>query len=111
VASDVRRKVRLARETVDELVMLRHPDPEPDPESQLGREQLRRCLDRILDEMAPEHRAVFVLAELEEMTMAEISCLLSIPQGTVASRLRRAREIFETRARALRARFEEETGS
>jgi RNA polymerase sigma-70 factor (ECF subfamily) len=35
---------------------------------------------------------VFVLFELEETTMAEIARLLGMPSGTVASRLRRARD-------------------
>jgi RNA polymerase sigma-70 factor (ECF subfamily) len=42
-----------------------------------------------------ELRAVFVLYELEDFTMAEIARTLELPPGTVASRLRRARETFE----------------
>jgi len=41
-------------------------------------------------------RTVFVLYELEEMTMAEIATTLELPPGTVASRLRRGREAFQT---------------
>jgi RNA polymerase sigma-70 factor (ECF subfamily) len=41
---------------------------------------------------------VFVLYELEELTMIEIARTLELPAGTVASRLRRAREVFEQRA-------------
>ena len=47
-------------------------------------------------------RAVFVLYELEEMTMAEISETLELPPGTVASRLRRARACFEELCSTLR---------
>jgi RNA polymerase sigma-70 factor (ECF subfamily) len=49
-------------------------------------------------------RAVFVLYELEEMTMAEIAVTLELAPGTVASRLRRAREAFEAAAASMRAR-------
>jgi RNA polymerase sigma-70 factor (ECF subfamily) len=45
---------------------------------------------------------VFVLFELEEMTMAAIAETLQIPPGTVASRLRRARERFEALAAIVR---------
>jgi RNA polymerase sigma-70 factor, ECF subfamily len=103
VASDLRRKGQRGREVADAEAMLRHADPAPDAEHQLGDKELRRSLDRILDALTPEHRAVFVLAELDELTMAEISRLLSIPAGTVASRLRRARELVEAGARELRA--------
>jgi len=44
--------------------------------------------------MTAETRAAFVLHELEEMTLADIATLLGLPQGTVASRLRRARRLF-----------------
>ena len=43
-----------------------------------------------------ERRAAFVLYEIEGITMAEIASLLQIPMGTVASRLRLAREDFRT---------------
>jgi len=43
-----------------------------------------------------------VLYELEELTMAVIAETLGIPPGTVASRLRRAREQFEARSNQLR---------
>jgi RNA polymerase sigma-70 factor (ECF subfamily) len=42
---------------------------------------------------------VFALYELEELTMAEIASILDLPEGTVASRLRRAREEFRTIAK------------
>lgn len=63
----------------------------------------RRALaevDRILDAMSVELRAVFVLHELEERTMGEIAAALALPPGTVASRLRRARAEFTARVAA-----------
>jgi RNA polymerase sigma-70 factor (ECF subfamily) len=59
--------------------------------------ELRRAreqLDQILDAMPFEHRMVFVLHELEQTPMSEIATLAGVPQGTVASRLRRARQFF-----------------
>lgn len=46
-----------------------------------------------------ELRVVFVLNEVEELTGPEIAELLDIPVGTVASRLRRARALFEEKVR------------
>jgi RNA polymerase sigma-70 factor (ECF subfamily) len=103
VASEHRRKNRGGNEVTDLEAVRHHADPRPSAELLLEESELRRELDRILDELAPEHRAVFVLAELEELTMIEIARLLSIPAGTVASRLRRAREIVEAKAAGLRA--------
>jgi RNA polymerase sigma-70 factor (ECF subfamily) len=46
-------------------------------------------------------RTVFVLHEFEELNMSEIASVLEIPRGTVASRLRRARQEFRERVLAL----------
>ena len=69
-----------------------HPDPHP--EALLDAKQERQVLQRILELMPEEQRAVFILFELEGMTVSEIAQALAIPQGTVGSRLRRARHKF-----------------
>jgi RNA polymerase sigma-70 factor (ECF subfamily) len=53
-----------------------------------------RLLWRILGELGPLKREVFVLAELEEMTMPEIAEAVGIPLNTAYSRLRVARQEF-----------------
>lgn len=77
----------------------------PSPEDLLDRKQARAALSAALDELTPELRAVLVLHELEQMTMAEIAEALGVPPGTVASRLRRARVEFEDAAVRTRSRF------
>jgi RNA polymerase sigma-70 factor (ECF subfamily) len=54
--------------------------------------------------MPLEARSVFVLFELEELTVPEIAAMLDLPIGTVASRLRRGRELFRAAATRMRAR-------
>ncbi len=76
----------------------------PTPEEIAADRQARALLDEILDTMPDNVRAVFTLFELEEMTMAEIAKVLGTPPGSVASRLRRGREIFHEQAARLRAR-------
>jgi len=55
-------------------------------------------LEKILDGMDPDLVTVFTLYEIEGLSSPEIAELLAIPLGTVASRLRRARESFRRRA-------------
>ena len=66
----------------------------PDPERLTEQRRALEALNRILATLPLELRSVFVLFELEAMTSPEIAELLGIPLGTVASRLRRAREQF-----------------
>lgn len=71
----------------------------PTPEHVFAARQELARLDRALDGLDPDERSVFVLFEIEQLTLDEIAAALSIPRGTAASRLRRARSRF---LRALR---------
>jgi RNA polymerase sigma-70 factor (ECF subfamily) len=109
VAAHARRTLARRREvTADPALEI--PDASATPEQIADRKQARRMLDRILDGFDPDLRAVFVLYEVEEMSMVEIAGALAIPQGTVASRLRRARAQFRAQVKALRALSESESG-
>jgi RNA polymerase sigma-70 factor (ECF subfamily) len=104
VASDVRRRTRRRRE-VDAEQLVELPSAAADPEASAQKQQMRALFAQVLEQLPLDLRAVFVLYELEDFTMAEIAQTLQLPAGTVASRLRRAREAFETLAsRALSAR-------
>jgi len=71
------------------------------PEQLTQQMRARQLLDRVLSEMGAELRTVFSLHEFEELNTFEIAEVLAIPRGTVASRLRRAREEFQERVRRL----------
>jgi RNA polymerase sigma-70 factor, ECF subfamily len=92
VASDYRRTVRRRRETGEEPVEAASLDSSA--EEMVDRRKARALLDEILDSLTPDLREVLVLFELEELSGGEIAKLLGIAEGTVASRLRRAREAF-----------------
>lgn len=100
LAASARRARALSRETpTGELPDV--SDGRPSPEELSDQAQTMRMLDRVLDDMDLDLRSVFVLYEVEEVTMAEIATVLQIPPGTVASRLRRAREDFLARVRRV----------
>jgi RNA polymerase sigma-70 factor, ECF subfamily len=94
VASDMRRRVKRRRE-VDEAPLLHLVSPELDPEAAAEKRRLEVLFAQVLEQLSLPLRAVFVLYELEDLTMAEIAETLQLPAGTVASRLRRGREAFE----------------
>ncbi|MFO0667573.1 MAG: sigma-70 family RNA polymerase sigma factor [Polyangiaceae bacterium] len=103
VASEHRRRRGRRKEAPEELAAS-VLDPAIAPDVAREQRQARALLDEILDAMPMDLRAVFVLYELDEREQTEIAELLDIPVGTVASRLRRAREDFNGRVARLQAR-------
>ena len=85
-----------------EIDAAKHPDPGPD--EALDQKRARAMLTEIIEQLEDDVRPVFVLFELEHVPVPEIATLLEIPEGTAASRLRRAREQFQRIAHRMRAR-------
>ena len=81
----------------------------PLAEELLEQKQQRALLDRILQSMSDAFREVLTLYEIEELTLPEVAVALEIPEGTAASRLRRAREEFSRKIKKFVARCEEES--
>jgi RNA polymerase sigma-70 factor (ECF subfamily) len=103
VASTRRRGARRHPEDATDAIDERAAD-ELDPEELSELRLARPLLQEILDALEPDLRAVFVLAELEELPTREIAELLAIPVGTVSSRLRGARTEFQAAVKRLAAR-------
>lgn len=105
-------KVKSAREVpTDQLDPENDAELDVDAEERLDDERSRALLYRLLSELEEGLRSVFVMYELEEMTMQEIADVLEVPHGTVASRLRRARDEFRARLARHRARTGENRGT
>jgi RNA polymerase sigma factor (sigma-70 family) len=60
----------------------------------LLRAELRQLLERRIDELPVTFRTVFVMRDIEDMTVQETADSLSIPAATVRSRLFRARALL-----------------
>lgn len=73
------------------------------PHEQLEHQQALAFLDRVLQALDEREREVFVLCQIEELSAPHVASLLEIPVGTVASRLRRAREAFANELKRLKA--------
>lgn len=103
VAANARRSTARLPDLADEQTLDSHPDAALDPEEAMAQKQARQVLERLLEALPAELREVFVLFELEGLTAARIAELLALPPGTVASRLRRAREEFQAGVKRLQA--------
>jgi RNA polymerase sigma-70 factor, ECF subfamily len=58
------------------------------------RGEVRKVLERRIDELPESFRTVFVMREVEEMTARETADALGIPEATVRTRLFRARALL-----------------
>jgi RNA polymerase sigma-70 factor (ECF subfamily) len=104
VAANMRRTAAVRYERADDEIGSRADDA-PGPEELVQEKRLRQLLDDVLDSMPDDLRTVLVLFELEELSVTEIAEVVGVPRGTAASRLRRARDAFESSAKRAKARL------
>jgi RNA polymerase sigma-70 factor (ECF subfamily) len=70
-------------------------DPRAESPSDITlRAEVRRIIERRIDELPVAFRTVFVMREVEEMTVHETAECLGIPEATVRTRLFRARALL-----------------
>lgn len=101
------RSQRRAPTGVDMDALPEPADPaDPDPEGRFFSELVDEEVLQAVDELPDEFREVLVLSDMEGLPYADIATTLSIPVGTVKSRLFRARRILQGRLR----RYAESTG-
>jgi len=75
----------------DEMRDLEIPDLRNLPEDRLTRKELRETIAGSINELSPLHKEIFVMREITDMSYSEIADTLRISEGTVKSRLARAR--------------------
>jgi RNA polymerase sigma-70 factor (ECF subfamily) len=64
---------------------------DPDPEQAAARQQIRRFLERAIDDLMEPFRVVFVMRDVEGMSVEETAAQLGLRPETVRTRLHRAR--------------------
>jgi RNA polymerase sigma factor (sigma-70 family) len=65
-----------------------------DPAAALGREQVRRLLERAIDDLPEPFRVVYILREIEECSVEDTALALEFKPETVKTRLFRARRLL-----------------
>ena len=72
-------------------------DKRDDPERTAYGEELRSTIQSAIDALPSKYRSVFVLREIENLSVAETAECLSISEENVKTRLHRARTLLRTR--------------
>ncbi|KAB0619433.1 RNA polymerase sigma factor [Castellaniella defragrans] len=65
------------------------------PDQMAWRAELRRRLERRIDELPDLYRTVFVLRAVDDMPAAEVALVLGLPEATVRVRFMRARRLLQ----------------
>jgi RNA polymerase sigma-70 factor, ECF subfamily len=90
----------------DEGAELRVVDRRPTPESSAADMDERELLRELMEELPEELREPLVLSAMEELTSREVGVVMGLPEGTVRTRLMRARAELRTRFEMRRKRQE-----
>lgn len=97
VAVDRLAKQRPAEvETLDEALSFA-----PNPEQQAIATDQHTAVHRMIDGLPEELRQPLVLSAIDELNSREISAILGLPEGTVRTRLMRARQILKQKLAAV----------
>ena len=75
--------------------------PAPTAEDRLLRQENERLIKQALQSLKPELRSVILLREIERLSYAEIALIQGWSEGTVASRLSRARGLLARKLEQL----------
>src|SRR5216117_1700421 len=95
-----KKQIKAGGTEFDDAIQLKEIDPasktmpKPDalPYETMERSEIRARIDRAIAQLSPEHRAVILMKEIEEMQYHEIAEALGCSIGTVMSRLFYARK-------------------
>ena len=92
-----RRKPQVELHVVDDESPPSGSGTRDDPERDAARAEIRRLVERALDELPEAFRVVFVLRDIEELTIEETADYLGVRPETVKTRLHRARRLLRAR--------------
>ena len=77
--------------TADGEFMYEVEDTSPTPDLEVERGELADMVAKAIAALNPEHRAIITLRDIQEFSYEEIANILNLSEGTVKSRLSRAR--------------------
>jgi len=97
------RRARRAASTghADQDAMEQRPDPGPRQDEQLERSEMHRLLEGLIAGLPEDLRLPLELSTVRELNSTEIAHVLGIPEGSVRTRLMRARGLLKEKMERL----------
>ena len=102
IAVDLRRRLPSPSTSSDSLATEELPSLRSDPEQTLVAADEQATVHRFVDSLVEELRVPLVLSTIEELNSHEIGEILGIPEGTVRTRIQRARQILRQKLASLK---------
>jgi RNA polymerase sigma-70 factor, ECF subfamily len=87
--------------------LLDAPSPQPGPEETLMAADDHALIHSLIDTLPDDLRVPLVLTSAQELNSREIALILDIPEGTVRTRLQRARHVLRHKLEAMLDRGKE----
>jgi RNA polymerase sigma-70 factor (ECF subfamily) len=84
-----------------EVTELDLPSSAPSPEQQAVSAAWHSAIHRLIDALPEELRQPLALSTIDDLNSREIAAILGIPEGTVRTRLMRARQMLKQKLSAL----------
>lgn len=106
--NEARSRLRRRRPTVDldqievaqgagaHVIMFPNANAPASPETDAARSQIRRLLERAIDDLPEPFRVVFIMREIEDCSVQETADNLDLRPETVKTRLHRARRLLRS---------------
>lgn len=88
------------RNVDDSDTLLELPSRESDPEERILNADSQAAVHRLIDALPEELRQPLALSTVQELNSREIAAILDIPEGTVRTRLMRARQMLKQKLSA-----------
>lgn len=89
-------QIDLERDQSVQIIQFPSIQPQLDPEAEMSRKEMRHFLERAVDGLPAAFRTVFVLRDVEGLSVEETASHLDIKPQTVRTRLHRARKLMRS---------------
>jgi RNA polymerase sigma-70 factor (ECF subfamily) len=89
------------------IAMAELPSPTPSPEQEAMEANQQARLHKMIDALPDDLRLPLFLSSFEELNSREIGLILAIPEGTVRTRIQRARQLLRQKLTAMAVCCEE----
>ena len=80
--------------SADPVILDRMASSDPEPEERIAKANQTALIHTLIDSLAEELRVPLVLSAFEELNSREIGEIIGIPEGTVRTRLQKARQVL-----------------